>query len=52
MRKLLASIAAALAVAGVGLATDAATSDAPTDASVLLLPYLEQENLYKEVPFN
>ena len=52
MRKLLASIAAAIALAGVGLATHTATSDAPTDASVLLLPYVEQENLYREVQFN
>ena len=33
MRKLVATIAAALALGGVGLATHAATSDAPADAS-------------------
>ena len=47
MRKLLATIAGALALAGVGLATQTATSDAPTHAGGFLLPYMEQENLYK-----
>ena len=47
MHKLIATIAAALALAGVGLATHTATSDTPADASALLLPYIEQDNLFK-----
>jgi hypothetical protein len=35
MRKLIATVAAALALAGVGLATHTATSDTPTDASIV-----------------
>ena len=47
MRKLIATIAAALALAGLGLATHTATSDARADASSPLLPYVEQDNLFK-----
>jgi hypothetical protein len=59
MRKLIATIAATLALAGVGLATHTATSDAPADASFTrtaeqaggsiffhLLPYIEQDNVF------
>jgi hypothetical protein len=57
MRKLVATIAAALALSGVGLATHTATSDAPADARFTdtsdqassfyhLLPFVEQDNLY------
>jgi hypothetical protein len=42
MRKLIATIAAAFALAGVGVATHTATSDAPADASFASLPYIEQ----------
>ena len=62
MRKLIATIVATLALAGVGLATHAATSNDLADASVtqtsyqanggwqyLLLPYIEQDNVYKMV---
>jgi hypothetical protein len=35
MRKLITTIAAALALAGVGLATHHATSDAPDDAAIV-----------------
>ncbi len=48
MRKLIATIAAALALAGVGLATHTAMSDAPTDAWFAhILPYIEQDNLFR-----
>ena len=59
MRKLTATIAATLALAGVGLVTHAATSDAPADASFTrtseqadgniflhLMPYIEQDNVF------
>lgn len=44
MHKLIATIVAALALAGVGLASHTATSDASTHA---MLPYIEQDNIYK-----
>ena len=48
VRKLIATIAAALALAGVGLATHTTTSDAPADAwFVHILPYIEQDNLFR-----
>ena len=56
MRKLIATIAAALALAGVGFATDTATSDAPADAGsthgagasfVHILPYIQQDNVFR-----
>jgi hypothetical protein len=59
MRKLIATIAATLALAGAGLATYTATSDAPADAGLTrtseqaggntfsrLLPYIEQDNVF------
>jgi hypothetical protein len=55
MRKLVATIAAAFALAGVGLATHTATSAAPVDTDSTeraggiafhILPYVEQENVY------
>jgi hypothetical protein len=48
VRKLIATIAAALALAGVGLATHTTTSDAPADARfVHIIPYIEQDNLFR-----
>jgi hypothetical protein len=48
MRKLIATIAAALALAGVGLVTHTTTSDAGADAWFThILPYVEQDNLYR-----
>ena len=51
MRKLIATVAAALALAGVGLAVGTAASDAPAEASWShpLLPYIEQDSLSKSV---
>jgi hypothetical protein len=60
VRKLIVTIPATLALAGVGLATHTATSDAPADASITqtseqagcttffhLLPYIEQDDVYR-----
>jgi hypothetical protein len=49
VRKLIATIAATLALAGVGIAAHTATSDAPGEAGsgYVLLPYVEQETLYR-----
>ena len=54
MRKLVATIAAAFALAGVGLAAHTATSDAPAHAHdqassmfFQILPYIEQDNVYR-----
>jgi hypothetical protein len=52
MRKLIATIAAALVLAVVGLVTHTATSDAPAYASSpfnILLPYVEQDNVYRAI---
>jgi hypothetical protein len=49
MRKLITTIAAALALAGVGLVTHTAASAAHGGAAVFnhILPYIEQDNLFK-----
>ena len=54
MRKLVATIAAAFALAGVGLAAHTATSDAPAQADdqasgmfFQILPHIEQDNVYR-----
>jgi hypothetical protein len=48
MRRLIATIAAALALTGVGLATHTASSDALARSGMLvdILPYIEQDNLF------
>jgi hypothetical protein len=63
VRKLIATVAAAVALAGAGLATHTAMSNTPAGASfadasgvrsgssnswpVYILPYIEQENVYR-----
>jgi hypothetical protein len=49
MRKLVATITAAFTLAALGLAAHSAASDAPADAcfGCLILPYIEQDNIYR-----
>jgi hypothetical protein len=49
MRKLIATTAAALAIAGVGLVTHTATSHTHADPGFefFILPYIEQDNIYR-----
>ena len=51
MRKLIATIAATLALAGVGLATHTASLDTVDASSGFfhILPYIEQDNVFRQL---